>query len=47
MFSQMIVFVILSILSCTAVFAASAPISKASQERVQPEEADRDSSNSL
>lgn len=47
MFSQMLVFVVLSILSCTAVFAASAPISKASQEQVQPEEAGGDSSNSL
>ena len=47
MFSQMLVFVVLSILSCTAVFAASAPISKASQEQVQPEEADKESSTSL
>jgi len=47
MFSHMIVFVILSILSCTAVFAASTPISNASQEQVQPGEEGKESSNSL
>ena len=36
MFSHAIVYVILSILSATAVYAAGAPLGKLSQEKVEP-----------
>ena len=47
MFSHAIVYVILSILSATAVYAAGAPLGKLSQERVEPGTDDKESTRSL
>lgn len=47
MIAHTIVYVILSVLSVTAVFAASAPVSKSPQEQVEPDDKEKDSSNSL
>ena len=47
MFIHSIVFVILSILSITAVYAAGMPVAKSSQEQHEPEQDKKDTSNSL
>jgi hypothetical protein len=47
MFIHSIVFVILSILSITAVYAAGMPIAKPSQEQHEPEQVEKDTTDSL
>ena len=47
MFSHTIVFVILSMLSCTAVYAIGAPVSKSSQEQCETEQAKKGTADSL
>jgi len=47
MFSHTIVFVILSVLSVTAVYAAGMPVAKPTQEQPEPERVKKDSINSL
>jgi Na+-transporting methylmalonyl-CoA/oxaloacetate decarboxylase gamma subunit len=47
MFIQSIVFVILSILSITAVYAAGMPVTRHSQEQHEPEQVEKDTTNSL
>ncbi len=42
-----LLYVILSVLTATAVFAAGAPLNKSPQEHVEPGEEEKDSSNSL
>jgi hypothetical protein len=47
MFTQTIVFVILSVMMATATYAASAPISKPTQDQLEPGESEKDSTHSL
>lgn len=47
MFAQAIVYVILSILSATAVYAMGKPMGKSPVEQVQPEIDDSEDDNSL
>ena len=47
MFINSFVFVILSILSVTAVYAASTPVAKTSQEQHEPDQVEKDTTNSL
>ena len=47
MFINSLVFVILSILSVTAAYAASVPVTKSSQEHHEPEQDKKDTTHSL
>ena len=47
MFINSFVFVILSILSVTAAYAASVPVAKSPQEQYEPEQVEKDTTNSL
>lgn len=47
MIAHTIVYVILSILSATAVFAASMPVEKAPKEQKLPADNEKDSTNTL
>ena len=42
-----LLYVILSVLTATAVYAAGTPVTKSSQEQVEPGEEEKDRSNSL
>ena len=47
MIAHTIVYVILSVLSATAVYAASTPVLKAPKEQQQPGNEEKDSTNTL
>lgn len=47
MFSNIVVYVILTVLSITTAYAMGKPISKSAQEHVEPTADDKESENSL